>query len=45
MALLQIDNLIVEFETASGWFRAVDGGSISVEKGEVLAIVGESGSG
>ncbi|WP_281977115.1 ABC transporter ATP-binding protein [Pseudorhizobium flavum] len=45
MALLQIDNLTVEFETASGWFRAVDGVSISVENGEVLAIVGESGSG
>ena len=45
MALLQIDNLTVEFETASGWFRAVDGVSLSVEKGEVLAIVGESGSG
>ncbi|HEX5933939.1 MAG TPA: ABC transporter ATP-binding protein [Pseudorhizobium sp.] len=45
MALLQIDNLTVEFETATGWFKAVDGVSISVEKGEVLAIVGESGSG
>jgi dipeptide transport system ATP-binding protein len=45
MALLQIDNLTVEFETANGWFRAVDGVSISVDKGEVLAIVGESGSG
>jgi dipeptide transport system ATP-binding protein len=45
MALLQIDNLTVEFETATGWFRAVDGVSISVEKTEVLAIVGESGSG
>ncbi|CDZ32170.1 DppD [Neorhizobium galegae bv. officinalis] len=45
MALLQIDNLIVEFETATGWFRAVDGVSVSVQKGEVLAIVGESGSG
>ncbi|WP_082453340.1 ABC transporter ATP-binding protein [Rhizobium sp. Leaf262] len=45
MALLQIDNLVVEFETATGWFRAVDGISVSVEKGEVLAIVGESGSG
>ncbi|WP_082476478.1 ABC transporter ATP-binding protein [Rhizobium sp. Leaf306] len=45
MALLQIDNLTVEFETATGWFRAVDGVSITVEKGEVLAIVGESGSG
>ncbi|WP_082469725.1 ABC transporter ATP-binding protein [Rhizobium sp. Leaf311] len=45
MALLQVDNLTVEFETANGWFRAVDGISVSVEKGEVLAIVGESGSG
>jgi dipeptide transport system ATP-binding protein len=45
MALLQIDNLTVEFETASGWFRAVDGVSLLVEKEEVLAIVGESGSG
>lgn len=45
MALLQIDNLTVEFETSTGWFRAVDGVSISVEKAEVLAIVGESGSG
>ncbi|QCI99711.1 ABC transporter ATP-binding protein [Agrobacterium larrymoorei] len=45
MALLQIDNLTVEFETANGWFRAVDGVSLSVDPGEVLAIVGESGSG
>ncbi|MDY6964077.1 MAG: ABC transporter ATP-binding protein, partial [Pseudomonadota bacterium] len=45
MALLQIDNLTVEFETSSGWFRAVDGVSVSVNSGEVLAIVGESGSG
>ncbi|XUY28799.1 ABC transporter ATP-binding protein [Agrobacterium sp. rho-8.1] len=45
MALLQIDNLTVEFETASGWFRAVDGVSVAVEQREVLAIVGESGSG
>jgi len=45
MALLQIDNLTVEFETATGWFKAVDGVSLSVQRGEVLAIVGESGSG
>lgn len=45
MALLDIQNLTVEFETASGWFKAVDGVSLSVEAGEVLAIVGESGSG
>jgi dipeptide transport system ATP-binding protein len=45
MTLLQIDNLTVEFKTSSGWFKAVDGISLSVEPREVLAIVGESGSG
>ncbi|MDH4415177.1 MAG: ABC transporter ATP-binding protein [Rhizobium sp.] len=45
MALLDIQNLTVQFETATGWFKAVDGVSLSVEPGEVLAIVGESGSG
>ena len=37
MALLDIQNLTVQFETASGWFKAVDGVSLSVEPGEVLA--------
>lgn len=45
MPLLTIDNLVVEFETATGPFRAVDGVSLSVDEREVLAIVGESGSG
>lgn len=45
MALLDIQNLTVEFETANGWFKAVDGVSLSVNEREVLAIVGESGSG
>ena len=45
MALLEIQNLVVEFETAAGPFRAVDGVSLSVDRREVLAIVGESGSG
>ncbi|MBW8285948.1 MAG: ABC transporter ATP-binding protein [Rhizobium sp.] len=45
MALFEIENLTVQFETATGWFKAVDGVSLSVEAGEVLAIVGESGSG
>ena len=45
MALLEIKNLVVEFETAGGKLRAVDGISLSVNEGEVLAIVGESGSG
>ncbi|QRM54299.1 ABC transporter ATP-binding protein [Sinorhizobium sp. BG8] len=45
MSLLEIKNLTVEFETSSGLFRAVDGVSLSCDKGEILSIVGESGSG
>ncbi|MBL0370929.1 ABC transporter ATP-binding protein [Rhizobium sp. KVB221] len=45
MALLEIRNLTVEFETTSGLFRAVDGVSLACDHGEILAIVGESGSG
>ncbi|MXN65450.1 ATP-binding cassette domain-containing protein [Stappia sp. GBMRC 2046] len=45
MPLLEIRNLKVEFETASGPFKALDGVDYTVDSGEVLAIVGESGSG
>jgi len=45
MALLEIHNLVVEFDTAAGPFRAVNGVSLQVDAREVLAIVGESGSG
>ena len=45
MSILEIENLIIEFDTASGPFRALDGVDYHVESGEVLAIVGESGSG
>lgn len=45
MALLDIQNLTVEFDTLAGPFRAVDGVSLRVHEREVLAIVGESGSG
>lgn len=45
MALLEIDNLTVEFATAGGQFRAVDGLSLTVDAGRILSIVGESGSG
>jgi len=45
MALLDIENLTVEFATAGGAFRAVDGLSLTVDSGDVLAVVGESGSG
>lgn len=45
MSLLEIRNLRVEFASASGSFRAVDGVDFDVDAGDVLAIVGESGSG
>ncbi|WP_181702383.1 ABC transporter ATP-binding protein [Chthonobacter albigriseus] len=45
MPLLDIQNLTVDFKTASGAFRAVDNVSLTVDAGEVVSIVGESGSG
>jgi dipeptide transport system ATP-binding protein len=45
MALLEIENLSVEFPSHNGVMHAVDGVSLSVETREVLGIVGESGSG
>jgi dipeptide transport system ATP-binding protein len=45
MALLDIVNLTVEFQTAGGLFRAVDRTDIRCSRGEILSIVGESGSG
>lgn len=45
MALLEIENLCVSFDTSAGLFTVLDGVSYSVDNGEVLAIVGESGSG
>ncbi|MBV8791574.1 MAG: ABC transporter ATP-binding protein, partial [Pseudolabrys sp.] len=45
MALLEIEDLTVEFPSAGQPLRAVDGVSLNLNKGEALAIVGESGSG
>jgi ABC-type dipeptide/oligopeptide/nickel transport system ATPase component len=43
--LLQVEHLAVEFSTASGPVRAVDGVSFAVHRGEALGVVGESGCG
>ena len=45
MALLQIEDLRVTFQTNDGPVNAVNGVSFDIDKGETLAIVGESGSG
>jgi peptide/nickel transport system ATP-binding protein len=45
MPLLDVRNLIVEFPTRRGVLRALDGISFSIEKGEILGVVGESGAG
>ncbi len=45
MALLEIEDLHVEFPSQGAVLHAVDGVSLSLDEGEVLGIVGESGSG
>ena len=43
--LLQVENLVTEFSTDTGPLRAVDRMSFTVDRGEVLGLVGESGCG
>ncbi len=45
MALLDVSNLRVSFRTAHGSVQAVRGLDFSLERGETLGIVGESGCG
>ncbi len=44
-ALLDIQDLAVDFRTEGGAVHAVKGLSMSIERGETVALVGESGSG
>ena len=45
MAMLEITDLAVRFATTDGTVSAVNGVSLTLDKGETLGIVGESGSG
>ncbi len=45
MALLEIEDLHVDFPSQGAVMHAVEGVSIAVDEGDVLGIVGESGSG
>jgi oligopeptide transport system ATP-binding protein len=44
-ALLEVEDLHVEFRTQEGVARAVNGVTYSLREGETLAVLGESGSG
>ena len=45
MALLEVRDLVVEFETKAGVVHAVEGASFEVEQGQAMGLAGESGCG
>ena len=45
MTLLEVKGLKVHFKTDEGWLHAVDGVDLSIDRGETVSVVGESGCG
>ena len=45
MPLLQIKGLKTHFKTDDGWLHAVDGVDLTIDRGETVCVVGESGCG
>ncbi|MYK76353.1 MAG: ATP-binding cassette domain-containing protein, partial [Acidimicrobiaceae bacterium] len=45
MSVLEVDDVVVEFDTDGGRITAVDGVSLHLATGETLGLVGESGCG
>ncbi|HOW49441.1 MAG TPA: ABC transporter ATP-binding protein [Rubrivivax sp.] len=45
MPLLEIQGLKTHFKTDDGWVHAVDGVDLSIDRGETVGVVGESGCG
>ena len=44
-SLLEVRDLETSFFTEAGIVKAVDGANLSIEKGEIVGLVGESGCG
>ncbi|MFO7598658.1 MAG: ATP-binding cassette domain-containing protein, partial [Candidatus Desulfacyla sp.] len=45
MALLEVDDISIGYNTQKGYLKAVEGVSFSLEQGQSLGLVGESGCG
>ena len=45
MTLLQVESLRVRFKTEDGYVEPLDGVSFEIETGQVVGLVGETGSG
>jgi ABC-type antimicrobial peptide transport system ATPase subunit len=42
MHLLEITDLVIEGQQETGWSRIVNGVSLTLDRGEVLGLIGES---